>query len=87
MHIAPALALLTVLGGLVASPAFGETADPIWTGGTILTMNDVAIRAEAVAVKDVPISMPLWCSSLCSQPEMFSSRPPVTSDTLTETEN
>ena len=29
-----------------------EPADRIWTGGTILTMNDAAMRAEAVAEKD-----------------------------------
>jgi len=28
------------------------TADRIWTGGTVLTMNDAAMRAEAVAEKD-----------------------------------
>ncbi|NGX17183.1 amidohydrolase family protein [Wenzhouxiangella sp. XN24] len=44
--------MLTALGALVAPPAHGETADRIWTGGTILTMNDAAMRAEAVAVKD-----------------------------------
>lgn len=29
-----------------------EVADKIWTGGPILTMNDAAMKAEAVAVKD-----------------------------------
>jgi predicted amidohydrolase YtcJ len=29
-----------------------KDADRIWTGGTILTMNDAAMRAEAVAEKD-----------------------------------
>ena len=29
-----------------------EVADTIYTGGTILTMNDASPRAEAVAVKD-----------------------------------
>lgn len=52
MRIAPAFALLTALGVLAAPPGYGETADRIWTGGTILTMNDAAMRAEAVAVKD-----------------------------------
>ncbi len=36
-----------------ASPAaLAATADQIWTGGPILTMNDQAIRAEAIAVAD-----------------------------------
>jgi hypothetical protein len=30
----------------------GEAADRIWSGGTILTMNDAAMRAEAVAEQD-----------------------------------
>ena len=35
---------------LVTAPALAqETADRIWTGGPILTMNDEAMRAEAVA--------------------------------------
>ncbi len=29
-----------------------DTADKIWTGGAVLTMEDTAMRAEAVAVKD-----------------------------------
>jgi len=41
-----------LLVSLAAAPAFAEVADHIWTGGTILTMNDAAMRAEAVAVKD-----------------------------------
>jgi hypothetical protein len=32
--------------------AWADTADKIWVGGAILTMNDDAMRAEAVAVKD-----------------------------------
>ncbi len=48
---------LTVLVGLAiaslaASPALSDTADRIWSGGPILTMNDAAPRAEAVAEKD-----------------------------------
>ena len=35
---------------LLALPAYAEDyADNIWTGGPILTMNDVAMRAEAIA--------------------------------------
>ena len=49
MHLLRALAL--VLAAL-AAPAHGATADRIWRGGPILTMNDAAMRAEAVAVKD-----------------------------------
>jgi predicted amidohydrolase YtcJ len=35
-----------------AQPAAAQTADAIYTGGPIITMNDSAPRAEAVAVKD-----------------------------------
>ena len=52
MHISPAFALLTAVAVLVATPAYAENADRIWTGGAILTMNDAAMRAEAVAIKD-----------------------------------
>ena len=52
MRITPALVLLIALAVLVAPVAHGENADRIWTGGTILTMNDAAMRAEAVAIKD-----------------------------------
>jgi predicted amidohydrolase YtcJ len=40
--------------GLVLASTAGaqEAADRIWSGGTILTMNDAAMRAEAVAEKD-----------------------------------
>ena len=35
----------------LAAPASAQqTADRIWSGGPILTMNDKAMRAEAVAV-------------------------------------
>jgi len=44
--------ILAALAALSALPAHAETADRIWTGGTILTMNDAAMRAEAVAIKD-----------------------------------
>jgi predicted amidohydrolase YtcJ len=48
------------LGALVAAVAFvmipaasaQEPADRIWSGGTVLTMNDAAMRAGAVAEKD-----------------------------------
>ncbi len=48
----PCLRALALLLSLAAAPAFAEFADRIWTGGTVLTMNDAAMRAEAVAVKD-----------------------------------
>ncbi|MCU0955451.1 MAG: amidohydrolase [Hyphomicrobium sp.] len=32
--------------------AYADSADKIWIGGPILTMNDAAMRTEAVAVKD-----------------------------------
>ncbi len=46
--------LLVVGACVLASPASfaQQTADRIWSGGPILTMNDDAMRAEAVAEKD-----------------------------------
>jgi predicted amidohydrolase YtcJ len=52
MRLFRILAALAALSALSALPAHAETADRIWTGGTILTMNDAAMRAEAVAIKD-----------------------------------
>ena len=43
---------LATLAQAVAQAALADTADKIWVGGPILTMNDNAMRAEAVAVKD-----------------------------------
>jgi hypothetical protein len=44
---------LTALAGaclaFATSVAAQETADRIWSGGPIITMNDKAMRAEAVA--------------------------------------
>jgi len=37
---------------LASACAFAQTADRIWSGGPILTMNDAAMRAEAVAEQD-----------------------------------
>jgi hypothetical protein len=37
---------------VAAMPAAAADADRIWKGGAILTMNDAAMRAEAVAVRD-----------------------------------
>lgn len=45
------LATATALGAALSAAAV-EPADRIWTGGTILTMNDEAMRAEAVAERD-----------------------------------
>lgn len=44
-------ALLVALGGR-ASLTFAQSCDVIYSGGPIITMNDAAPRAEAVAVKD-----------------------------------
>ncbi|NYT80038.1 amidohydrolase [Alcaligenaceae bacterium] len=46
--------LATLLGTLLLSQAAigAEAADQIWSGGTVLTMNDDQPRVEAVAVKD-----------------------------------
>jgi predicted amidohydrolase YtcJ len=49
LTVAAALAVCSTL----ATPVQARpTADTIWTGGPILTMNDKAMRAEAVAVAD-----------------------------------
>ncbi len=37
---------------LVSGPVFSQTADTIYTGGDIITINDAAPSAEALAVKD-----------------------------------
>jgi hypothetical protein len=44
----------TIASAILILPniARADTADKIWIGGPILTMNDEAMRAEAVAVKD-----------------------------------
>ena len=51
MKTRPTAAFLTVLAAVLAAPAAPAQApaDRIWTGGPILTMNDAAMRAEAVA--------------------------------------
>ena len=53
MQILLGLAALAALSNL---PAHAETADRIWTGGTILTMNDAAMRAEAVAERALDLA-------------------------------
>ena len=46
-----AITLMLAAGTAIAAPAPArQTADSIWSGGAILTMNDKAMRAEAVAV-------------------------------------
>ncbi|MFM1891576.1 MAG: hypothetical protein RLZ44_653 [Pseudomonadota bacterium] len=37
---------------LATTCALAQSADRIWSGGTILTMNDAAMRAEAIAERD-----------------------------------
>lgn len=47
------LSSIVLVAGSMSGPAWAaEPADRIWTGGPILTMNDAAMRAEAVAEKD-----------------------------------
>jgi hypothetical protein len=46
------LSVLLAASSLAATPASSETADRIWSGGTILTMNDAAPRAAAIAERD-----------------------------------
>ncbi len=52
--ISKAVGALIGAVSIVMVPAVSaqEQADRIWSGGTILTMNDAAMRAEAVAEKD-----------------------------------
>lgn len=45
-------ALIVAFSQTVPHTALADTADKIWLGGPILTMNDEAMRADAVAVKD-----------------------------------
>jgi len=40
---------LSMVCALAATAALAQPADRIWAGGTVLTMNDAAMRAEAVA--------------------------------------
>lgn len=47
-----AIFCLTAAASFAASAATDQPADRIWHGGAILTMNDAAMRAEAIAVKD-----------------------------------
>jgi len=48
----PLCRVMALLILVFALPACAADADRIWTGGTVLTMNDAAMRAEAVAVKE-----------------------------------
>jgi predicted amidohydrolase YtcJ len=51
--MSPTRILAAALGLTLALPAFAQDrADRIFTGGPVLTMNDMQPRAEAVAVKD-----------------------------------
>jgi predicted amidohydrolase YtcJ len=43
---------LLIAFGLATSSTLAQTADAIYSGGPIITMNDAAPRAEAIAVKD-----------------------------------
>ena len=45
-------ALAGALAFSMSSVAFAETADTVYTGGNIITVNDAAPSAEALAVKD-----------------------------------
>ena len=62
-----------------STAALAQTADRIWTGGTILTMEDDAMRAEAVAggtprtatsnvLQMTPNAMPSAPSTSCAVP-------------------
>ena len=47
----PAIAAALATGMAIAAPAVAQrVAESIWSGGPVLTMNDKAMRAEAVAV-------------------------------------
>ncbi len=41
-----------IAGLLMVSPAVGQVADQIWSGGPVVTINDAQPVAQAVAVKD-----------------------------------
>ncbi|NLY28778.1 MAG: amidohydrolase [Alcaligenaceae bacterium] len=41
-----------IAGLLMVSPAMGQVADQIWSGGPVVTINDAQPVAQAVAVKD-----------------------------------
>jgi predicted amidohydrolase YtcJ len=43
---------IVVVSLLASTLSFAQSADRIWSGGTILTMNDAAMRAEAIAERD-----------------------------------
>lgn len=47
-----AIAFSIIAFQIASQSALADTADKIWHGGPILTMNDLAMRAEAVAEKD-----------------------------------
>ncbi len=49
-HLRPLTAALAAVMALAAPALAQQTADSIWSGGPIITMNDKAMRAEAVAV-------------------------------------
>ena len=50
--VAAAVALVAMVACTPAGPKPEQTADAIYTGGDIVTMNDAAARREALAVKD-----------------------------------
>jgi predicted amidohydrolase YtcJ len=52
ISIVLALSLCGTAGALATQPPAATTADAVYFGGPILTMNDAAPRAEAVAIKD-----------------------------------
>jgi predicted amidohydrolase YtcJ len=43
---------VVVVSLLASASSFAQSADRIWSGGPILTMNDAAMRAEAIAERD-----------------------------------
>jgi outer membrane protein W len=49
-HLPVVAAALAACMALAAQASAQQTAEFIWSGGAILTMNDKAMRAEAVAV-------------------------------------
>jgi predicted amidohydrolase YtcJ len=44
--------VIVIVSLLASTLSFAQSADRIWSEGTILTMNDAAMRAEAIAERD-----------------------------------
>ena len=52
------IALVLVLAALIPTSLVAQEADRIWLGGAILTMEDEAMRADALAVRPPWLHLP-----------------------------